>query len=117
MPNNNLADISAFELLQSDQHGKTGMSQMSVFGAYDRDVITNAKEFADNDKVVATAGSLDAIKRLVDKYFFEEKELRASGNAYKIYNPNKPEYGSKAGKEITDFIVKKVNGRFRLVET
>jgi hypothetical protein len=31
MPNNNVADISAFESIQSEQHIKTGMSSMSVF--------------------------------------------------------------------------------------
>jgi hypothetical protein len=29
--NNNIADISVFESLQSDQHTKTGVSQMAVF--------------------------------------------------------------------------------------
>jgi phosphoglycerate-specific signal transduction histidine kinase len=31
MPNNHLADILAFEALQSDQNNRTGMSPMSVF--------------------------------------------------------------------------------------
>jgi uncharacterized protein (DUF3084 family) len=31
MTNNNLADISAFESLQANQHVQTGMSQMAVF--------------------------------------------------------------------------------------
>jgi hypothetical protein len=34
MSNNNLADISVFEQLQSGQHAKTGMSSMSVFNAF-----------------------------------------------------------------------------------
>jgi hypothetical protein len=103
---NYLADISILEQIQSDQHTKLGISSVSVF---------NGREFADDDKVIATAGSLNAINQLVNKYFFEEKELQGSGNLYKIYNPNKPEYGNDAGKELTGFAVKKVGSRFRLV--
>jgi biotin operon repressor len=33
MNNQNVADISAFENLQADQHDRTGVSQMSVFNA------------------------------------------------------------------------------------
>jgi hypothetical protein len=33
MSNNNLADISTFESLQSEQHYRTNMSSMSVFNA------------------------------------------------------------------------------------
>jgi hypothetical protein len=36
MPNNNLADISAFENLQSEQHNRTNMSSMSVFNEFTR---------------------------------------------------------------------------------
>jgi hypothetical protein len=73
------------------------------------------KQFTCGDNVIASSGSLDGIKQLVCNYFFEEKELRGSGNLYKIYNPNKPEYGNNAGKELTDFVVKKVGSRYRLV--
>jgi hypothetical protein len=33
MTNNNIADISAFEAIQSDQHAQMGISSMSVFNA------------------------------------------------------------------------------------
>jgi hypothetical protein len=35
MPSDNLADISAFESLQSEQHIKTGMSSMSIVNAFE----------------------------------------------------------------------------------
>jgi hypothetical protein len=35
MTNNNLADISVFEQLQTGQNARTGMSQMSVFNEFD----------------------------------------------------------------------------------
>ena len=34
MTNNNLADISVFESLQSEQHNRTNMSSMSVFNEF-----------------------------------------------------------------------------------
>jgi chorismate mutase len=36
MTNNNLADISQFESLQSDQHDRTNMNSMSVFNEFTR---------------------------------------------------------------------------------
>jgi hypothetical protein len=38
MPNNNLADISMFESLQSEQHNRTNVSPMSVFNAFQIDL-------------------------------------------------------------------------------
>ncbi|MDR2116771.1 MAG: hypothetical protein LBP87_10380 [Planctomycetaceae bacterium] len=50
MLNNNLADISTFESIQSDQHAKTGMSSMSVFNDLNKvkDLSVKFKSAVDN---------------------------------------------------------------------
>jgi hypothetical protein len=51
MTNNNLADISAFESLQSDQHNRTNMSSMSVFNEVTASDVTKlTRELEDTAK-------------------------------------------------------------------
>jgi hypothetical protein len=44
MANNNLADISAFESIQSEQHDRTNMSSLSVFNTFQVTVPTFVKK-------------------------------------------------------------------------
>jgi hypothetical protein len=81
MTNNNLADLSAFESLQSDQHGKTGMSSMSVFNAMTTsDMSKYTKELDDVTKKALearrTAGRMyQKVEALVKKLTKEEFDL------------------------------------------
>jgi chorismate mutase len=55
MSNNNLADISAFESLQSEQHNRTNMSSMSVFNEFTRK--------SDESLVESIAARLEYLKK------------------------------------------------------
>jgi flagellar biosynthesis chaperone FliJ len=72
MTNNNLADISMFESLQSEQHGRTGVSSMSVFNDA-QEIAKAAKKLNEIDKEYAeTKKKLEALestgKHVFDMY-------------------------------------------------
>jgi hypothetical protein len=67
MSNNNLANISAFESLQNNQHAKTGMSSMSVFNTYDRNAITGA--IAAYKKIINDIDTEEDDESAMNKYF------------------------------------------------
>jgi hypothetical protein len=60
MTNNNLADISTFEILQSEQHAKTGVGSMSVFNESISNEFTRK---SDESLVQSIAARLDYLKK------------------------------------------------------
>ncbi|MDR2116055.1 MAG: hypothetical protein LBP87_06715 [Planctomycetaceae bacterium] len=76
MPNNNLADISTFESIQSEQHNRTSINSMSVFND-----ISDAKKAADRvskavqQEAAARAESDKAVEALTDVLRREHKRI------------------------------------------
>jgi hypothetical protein len=77
MLNNNLADISMFESLQSDQHNRTDMSSMSVFN--------DIREAVDlgNKYVKCVKGAIAAEKARIE-YEFASKRYRTQTEDPKV---------------------------------
>jgi predicted nucleic acid-binding Zn-ribbon protein len=65
MANSNLADISAFESLQSDQHSRTGINSMSVF--QNNTSIHNAVYKQSRDLSETEKTTVDKIKKNIEK--------------------------------------------------
>jgi septal ring factor EnvC (AmiA/AmiB activator) len=66
MANNHLADISTFESLQSEQHSRTGIDQMSMFNNHkNKDIaITNI----DSRELIVLLGDLNVLKTTGKSY-------------------------------------------------
>jgi DNA-binding transcriptional regulator GbsR (MarR family) len=70
MTNNNLADISMFESLQSEQHHRTNMSSMSVFNDA-QEIAKAAKKLNEIDKEYAeTKKKLESLEN-TGKHIFD----------------------------------------------
>jgi hypothetical protein len=82
MSNNNLADISQFESLQSDQHNRTNMSQMAVFND-----VADIKKAAERvskaaQQEIATKSESDkAVQALTDALRQEHKRISGIADA------------------------------------
>jgi hypothetical protein len=95
MSNNNLADISVFESLQSDQYTKTNMSQMSVFNVDLKAMRTVGEDYIRAAQAFKKAR--EEFKKAGDKYSVFE---RLGYQEYARMAPDDPK--AKEAKEYYD---------------
>jgi hypothetical protein len=106
MTNNNIADISMFESLQSNQHSQTGMNQMSVFNTYDRNALTSA--IASYKKVINDIVGGDDDESTMGKYF------KIHGKVVEVFKKEYKKLEEQSKKEPDNTTLKKERDEYNM---